>query len=206
MIRILATAIFALIFCVLAFFLRTQSCAQSETFTTTPPAQEAQESDETQDAEESEPGEESSEATEQGATSQEEASAEGSAQEAPTGTPESSKSANSSASSSENSTENSTANSSATPPVTTKERKKLDKEMKAMRKAFDKSDYDEALESASELIGWLRCSGFANAERGTEEDKIYRESLKEATELAAKAANHVEEPTIPSSKATYFQF
>ena len=90
--------------------------------------------------------------------------------------------------------------------MTTKERKKLDKEMKAMRKAFDKSDYEEALESASELIGWLRCSGFASAERGSEEETIYRESLKEATELAAKAAHHVEEPTIPSSKATYFQF
>ena len=196
MIRILATAICAALVCGLAFFLRTQSCANSETFTMTPPAQEAQESDATQDAEESEAAEESSETTEstQNATSQKEASAEGAAQEAPKGTPDSSKSASSSASSSANST------------VTTKERMKLEKEMKAMRKAFDKSDYEKALESASELIGWLRCSGFANAERGTEEDKIYRESLKEATELAAKAANHVEEPTIPSSKATYFQF
>ncbi len=189
MIRILATAICAALVCGLAFFLRTQSCANSETFTMTPPAQDAQESDETQDAEESS---ETTEST-QNATSQKEASAEGAAQEAPKGTPDSSKSANS-------------ANSSANSTVTTKERMKLEKEMKAMRKAFDKSDYEKALESASELIGWLRCSGFANAERGTEEDKIYRESLKEATELAAKAANHVEEPTIPSSKATYFQF
>lgn len=198
MIRILATAIFALIFCVLAFFLRTQSCAQSETFTMTPPAQETPESEESQNAEES------SEATEstQDATSQEEASAEGSAQEGLEGTPNSSESASSAASS----PATSTASSPAKPSVTSKERKKLDKEMKAMRKAFDKADYEEALESASELIGWLRSSGFASAERGTEEEKTYRESLKEANEIAAKAASHVEEPVIPASKATYFPF